>query len=125
MPPVEVMDPVLYCQQSLLQEDQPGGAGNSTVSACTLKNDRHLPAQQHAGAARDFFMQRGEQLRSSCGNVAPQDEQFGIEHVEKTYQSGGERLESEVQHAACTGVAVRCCLKDRLGAGSSAGIVDG
>ena len=84
------MDPVLNFQQSLLQEDQPRGAGNSPVPDRTLKNDRHLPPQQHAGAARDLFMQWGEQLRSGCGDIAPQDEQFGIEYVQKAYQRGGE-----------------------------------
>src|SRR5208282_6385592 len=102
----------------------PRGAGHSPVPACILKNDRHLPPQQNTGAARDLFMQRGKQLWSGCGDVAPQNEQFGIEYVEKAYQRGGERLESQVQHATRTGVALRSCLKDSLGTGNPAGIVE-
>ncbi len=118
------MDAVLNCQQLLLQEDQSSSTSHSTVSAGTLKDDRNLPAKQNTSAARDLFMQRGEQLRSGCGDIASQDEQFGVEYVEKAYQSRSERLESEIQNATRTGVAVRCSLKDGLGAGSSAGIVE-
>jgi hypothetical protein len=58
----------------LLKEDEPRGTGNSPVSASSLKNDRYLPTQQNTRAARDLFMQWGQQLRSGCGDVATQDE---------------------------------------------------
>ena len=117
------MDPALNCQQSLLQKDQSRGAGNASVPACTLKNDRYLPSQQNTGAARDLFMERGKQLWTCCDNVAAQDEQFGIEHVEEAHQGGGERLESEIQYSTRAGVALRRRPKDGFGAGNPAGRV--
>ena len=124
MPSLKSMDPALNCQQSLLQKDQSRGAGNSTVPARSLKNDWYLPPQQNTGAARDLFMQWRKKLRTCRGDVATQNEQLGIEHVQEAYQRGRKRLESEVQHAPRARVALCRRLKDSLGTGNPASFVN-
>jgi len=107
----------------LLKEDDPCSTGNSPVPACSLKNDRYLPAQQNTGTTRDLFMQPGQQLRSGCGDVATQDEEFRIEHVQEAYQRRGQRFESEVQHASRARVALGCRLKNSFRTRNPAGMV--
>src|SRR5580698_8826657 len=114
----------LNCQQSLLQENESRSAGNSSVSACALKNDWNLSPKQNVGAARDLFVQRGKQLRSGCRYVPAEDEQFGIEHVQEAYQRGSERFESDIQHATGARVALGGRLKDSFRARNPAGIID-
>ena len=63
-------------------------------------------------------------LRAGGGDVASQNKQFGIEHVQKADQRGRERFESEIQHATRTRVSLRCRLKDSLRSGNPAGIVE-
>src|SRR5277367_5903414 len=114
----------LHCEKSLLQEDQPRCAGNTTVSDCLLKNDRNLSAQQNAGTALDLLVQRRKQLRPCRCDVSPKNEQLRIEHVQEAYQCRDERLKSQIQHATRTWVSLGCRLKDSLSRGDAASIID-
>ena len=108
-----------------MQKDQPRCAGNATVADCFLKNNWNLSAQQNIGAALDLLVQRCKQSRSRCGDVAPKNKQFGIEHVQEAYQCGNERLEGEIQHTTRARVSLGCGLKNGLGRRTEASIIEG
>jgi hypothetical protein len=110
-------------EQSLLQEYEPGRASNSAIADRILQHNRNLPSQQDAGAPGDLVLYAGNQLLPSGCNVPTQNEQLRIEYVQEAYQSGGQRLESEIEYATGTGIAIGRRLKNRFSAGNASGHV--
>src|SRR2546430_1818318 len=103
------------CQQSLLEKNQTCRAGNAAIANGFLKYDWNLAAQQYPGPPRDFVLYGSDQLRSGRGDVAAQDENLGIESVEKAHKGGSQVLQRAIHDIARAFISVGGSAKDGLG----------
>src|SRR5712664_2487807 len=102
------------CQETLLQKNQSGRSGNTTVADSFLKHNRHVAAQQNLCPLRDFVTNRSDQLRSGSRDVASQDENLGIEDVQEIHDRGREIFQRPIDDTARALVSLGCGAENGL-----------
>src|SRR5713101_7017116 len=101
-------------QQILLQKDQTRGSGYTAEADEFLKYNRNFPPQQGPCSASDFVLNRSDQLRPGSHDVASQDENLGIERMQKAHQGGSQILQCSINDIACAFIPIGSSTEDRL-----------